>query len=354
MARREIKEEASGMKDIGASRLLLDCTLRDGGYVNGWEFDRQTVWNVMDGLYRSGVRYIELGIMGRGGVPGKSTRFSDMDQIVPLLERREPDCHYAVMVNQAEAASFRFPQRGEETVDLIRIAFFKKEKAAAMATARELKAKGYQVFLQAMATFMYGPEELDGLIDGVNELEPAGFYMVDSFSTMYGRDVRAMADHMLARISPEVLFGFHAHNNLQLAYSNVIEFFSSGTDRPLIADGSIYGMGRGAGNVPIELLMEYLNKSAGAGYDVMRVLDVFQKDIRPIFRQYYWGYAPEYFLTASKDMNSVYGWYLSEHGVKDLQDFDAILDRLPQEVRYTLDRKAADRAIETYYGGRDT
>ena len=340
------------MAGTGASRMILDCTLRDGGYVNNWEFDRETVMRVMDGLYTAGVRWIELGIMGMGGVPGQSTKFSDFTQIEPLLAGRRADCRYAVMFNQAEADKFDFPPRGEKTVDLIRIAFFKRERGAAMEKVLELRSKGYEVFLQAMATFMYSPQELNELIQTVNQIKPAGFYIVDSFSTMYNRDVREMSDFVLERLSREILFGFHAHNNIQMAYSNAIEFYASQTDRPLIADGSIYGMGRGAGNVPVELLMEYLNKFCGADYKIIEVLDLFQKTIRPIFREYYWGFSPEYYLTAQKDTNSVYSWYLRNRGVRDIRDFDAILDSLPDEIRYTLNRSVADQAIENYFKGR--
>lgn len=337
------------MEFVQGNRMVLDCTLRDGGYVNNWEFDRETVIRVMDGLYEAGVRYIELGIMGMGGEEGKSTKFSDFSQVEPILQHRRDECNYAVMLTQAEAAKFEIPVRSEKTVDLIRIAFFKVELSDAIETARKLMQKGYQVFMQAMATFMYSDDELADMIRMINELQPDGFYIVDSFSTMYNDDVRNMAEFVLARLSPKIQFGFHAHNNIQMAYSNVMEFFALPTERTLIADGSIYGMGRGAGNVPLELLMEHLNKKRGGQYDIIKVLEIFQEDIRPIFEKYYWGYSPEYYLTASKDINSVYSWYLSNHGVTDLRDFDAILDRLPMEIRYTLSRKAADEAIQAHF-----
>lgn len=328
------------------SRMILDCTLRDGGYVNNWEFGLDTAGKVMDGLYDAGVRYIELGIMGVGGEEGRSTKFSSFKQIEPLLAHRKQDCRYAVMLTQTDAKKFVIPPRSGETVDLIRIAFFKREQDEAMVKVRELKDKGYQVFLQAMATFMYGDEELAALLEEVNRVQPAGFYMVDSFSTMYNGDVCKMREFVLPRLEKEILFGFHAHNNVQMAYSNTIEFLSTEEDRPLMVDGSIYGMGRGAGNVPTELLMEYFNKFCGRSYDILKVLQIFQEEIQPIFQRYYWGFSPVYYLTASKEINSVYGWYLSAHGVDDLKDMNAILEQLPLDVRYTLCRSAADEAIK--------
>lgn len=326
--------------------MILDCTLRDGGYVNNWEFNFDTVRKVMDGLYGAGVRYIELGIMGMGGEEGKSTKFADFKQIEPLLAHRKKDCQYAVMLTQTDAGKFVIPPRSGRTVDLIRIAFFKQEQNEAMATARELKDKGYRVFLQAMATFMYSDEELAALLEEVNQTRPAAFYMVDSFSTMYNEDVREMRAFVLSRLDQDILFGFHAHNNIQMAYSNAIEFLSAEADRPLMVDGSIYGMGRGAGNVPTELLMEYFNKFCGGSYNILKVLQVYQEAIQPIFQQYYWGFSPVYYMTASKEINSVYGWYLTTHGVNDLKDIDSILEQLPQDVRYTLSRSAADEAIK--------
>jgi len=334
--------------ETSGQRMILDCTLRDGGYVNDWEFDTRTVYDIMDGLYDAGVRTIEIGIMGKGGKPGKSTSFPSFDQMEPILEKRKTDCRYAVMINQSSAAKFKIPQRSSKTPELLRLAFFKKEYKSALETAKELKDKGYKVYMQAMATFMYSDDELKRLLDEVNDLRPDGFYIVDSFSTMYNEDVRRMTELVLEKLSPDVQMGFHAHNNIQMAYSNVITFFQTPTDRSLIADGSIFGMGRGAGNVPIELLMEYLNKTDGTDYDILKVLTVFQQYIRPIFRRYYWGYSPEYYLTASKNINSVYSWYLMNHGIEDLRDFEAILDRLPVDIRYTLSLQAVDQVIEQY------
>ena len=330
------------------ARMILDCTLRDGGYVNNWEFDQDTVFKVMDGLYESGVRFIELGIMAaKGGELGKSTKFDSFAHVEPLLSHRMDDCTYALMLNQSDVEQYEIPIRSEKTVDLLRLAFFKKEKDAAMKKTMELKEKGYGVFLQTMATFMYTEDELDELIGVVNQIHPDGFYIVDSFSTMYRQDVLRMSGFVLDRLSEDIQFGFHAHNNIQMAYSNAITFFESAPERALLADGSIYGMGRGAGNVPTELLMEYLNKTQGADYDITRILELHQQCIEPIFRQYYWGYSHPYYLTASMDMNSVYGWYLLNKGIEDISEMNEIMNHIPEDIRYTLSRDAADEAIKS-------
>lgn len=336
------------MNHCNTNFILLDCTLRDGGYVNNWEFDTETSLDVADSLYHAGIRNIELGLMGRGGTHGKSTKLSDFAQIEPMLAYRMPDCHYAVMLTQTEyaAAQIDIPLRSEKTPDLIRLAYFKPEANEAMKTALMLKEKGYVVFLQAMATFMYSNDELAKHLQTVNALQPYAFYMVDSFSTMYRDDVIQMEHFVLEHLDHSIILGFHAHNNIQMALSNVITFLEHGDGRTLYVDGSIYGMGRGAGNAPIELLMEYSNKNCGTDFDTIQVMNVFGRRIASIYAQYGWGYSFPYLLTASKEMNSVYGWYLMTHGVTKLNTLNRALDLIPKDLRYTLSKDAANEAIQ--------
>jgi len=320
---------------------ILDCTLRDGGYVNNWEFDTETAIKVIDGLYTSGVRYIEIGIMGQGGIPGKSTKFSSFNQAEVLLSNRRDDCPYAVMITKSESDNFEIPVRSKKTVDIIRIAYFKNELSEALKYAEELKEKGYEVFLQAMATFMYSRKELEDMILAINKVQPSAFYIVDSFSNMFPEEVRSFAQVVLDKLDEKIEFGFHAHNNIQMGFANVIEFLKANTSRTVFVDGSIYGMGRGAGNVPIELIMDYVNREDKA-YDIAAILKVYQDYIHPIFKQYYWGYTHPYYLTASKDMNSVYSWYFTNKGITDIMQLNRALDSIKDESKYTLARNEAD------------
>lgn len=340
---------------INFTPLLLDCTLRDGGYVNNWEFDTQTALAVRDALYESGIRYIELGILEQGGVVGKQTKFSTFEEVKPLLVDRKADCHYCLMLTQEEyrRSCFSFPEAGEETADVIRLAFFKTEVDEAIQTGRMLKEKGYLVFLQAMATFMYSDKELAELLEKVNQLKPYSFYMVDSFSTLYNDDVAQIKQFVLQYLDNEILFGLHAHNNLQMAFSNVIEFIHGESEHRLIVDGSIFGMGRGAGNAPIELVMEYVNKKMGGQYCIDAIMSAYETYIEPIFKRLTWGYSMPYFLTASKEMNSVYAWYLMNNGITNLSDLSKVMDHVPLEDRYTMRKDSANHAIEQLKGNKE-
>ncbi len=329
---------------------LLDCTLRDGGYVNNWEFDTDTSLKVMKAIYDSGVRLIELGIMGRGGVKGKQTKFTCFEDAKELLDARKADCKYTIMITQAESKYITIPQRDVSSPEIIRLAYFKQERNDAIKTARELMDKGYTVFFQAMATFLYSEEEYIEMLHEINELKPAAFYMVDSFSTMYKEDVHHWAELTSSILSHDIGFGFHAHNNMQMAYSNVIEYMElmKKLNRDVFIDGSIFGMGRGAGNVPTELLIHYCNSHYNADYNNKPLLKVFQDVLQPIYKQYGWGYSLPNLLTATKDMNSAYAWFLTTHGITDILALDEIMDSVPVECRYTLMKDVVVRLMDEY------
>ena len=107
---------------------------------------------------------------------------------------------------------------------------------------------------------MYSDDEMDSMLAQINNLAPQAFYIVDSFSNLFPEDIVKMAKNVLSKLDKHIDFGFHAHNNIQMAFANAIAFMNVESDRNIYIDGSIYGMGRGAGNVPVELLVDYLNK----------------------------------------------------------------------------------------------
>lgn len=317
-------------------RVILDCTLRDGGYINDWKFDTRTAVAIINGLYEAGIRWIEIGIMGGKASIGNQTKFSDFSEIKPLLEKRKLDCHYAVMVTTSSSDNFHFPECSLDTPDVIRIAYFKQEITKTIKLAESLIEKGYTVFMQSMATFMYTNKELHDLICEINRIRPFAFYMVDSFSTMYPSDVVKMRDNILADLDVDILFGFHAHNNIQMAYANVQEFMQCNEERDLMIDASINGMGRGAGNVPSELLAKYLNDNFNQHINISIILDLYEKYLAKIHEKYVWGYTLPYYLTAVHSVNSAWGWFFLSKGIDSLSDLDKAIMMIPKEWAYTL------------------
>ena len=324
---------------------ILDCTLRDGGYVNNWEFGFPAAKKVVAGLYDSGISVIEIGIMGRKSVSGKQTLFSGFSEMEPLLENRKDNCEYALMINVSDVEQYDIPRRSDKTVDSIRLAFFKSECTKAIQYTKEIKEKGYNVYLQTMASFSYTEKELDDLLSQVNAVLPYAFYMVDSFGTMMPFQVTQMERQIAKKLDKRIVLGFHAHNNIQMAFANVAAFLEEQVEHKRIVDSSIFGMGRGAGNVPTELLMNYFSEKYGETFHWEAFETVYDEVIAPIFDQYYWGYSMNYMLTSKYKLNSAYGWYLGTKNVTKSSEFDKIVSQIGQEEKLKLNKALIDRFV---------
>ena len=324
---------------------LLEVTLRDGGYVNEWSYGLERSRIFIDGLYDAGLRDIEIGIVGQRKRKKGDTLFNSFDQMKDILENRKPDCKYYIMLNQTDIDDYKIPQRSNETPDVVRLAFLKNSWRDTMESAKELQQKGFDVFLQAMATFMYEESDLEQMIFAINQIKPTALYLVDSFGTMFNEDVRSLLLRIDERLSDNILLGFHAHNNMQMALSNTITYINTLPNRELMTDASIFGMGRGAGNTPLELLVHYTNQYCGTEIDITKLLALFEDCISPIYTQYGWGYSMRYFITAMKECNPAYGWYLSTKGVDTVSDIERLLETIPPEKRFTLYKQLIDKAI---------
>lgn len=334
---------------------ILDCTLRDGGYVNDWKFSRESFDAIITGLQEVGIDIIEVGMMVKNSAEEFTTKFPDFAHIPDLPRIKDSRSIFTVMFTYGEAKGVNVPPRKPDGVEAIRLAYFKNDYRESLKLAEDFKQKGYEIFLQAMATFMYSERELQEMIEQVNRLRPKYFCMVDSFGVMYNADVQHMFKFVDSVLAPEIGLGFHAHNNQQLAFSNAIAFVDVAENSPrnICVDASIYGMGRGAGNVNLELLTNYLNRKKAANYDTEKILELWRDHLYADYKKYFWGYSWEYFLTACNETNSAYIWYLKTKGVNDMDAIKNILNEIPPECRYTLRRDIVNPLIEKYKGAND-
>ena len=328
---------------------LLDCTLRDGGYVNNWDFGLDNATTIMKELQIAQLDFIECGIIGNNPF-GDTTKFNSLMQSSIILPPKNESCKYTIMLNFADKDILKdsLIEYKHFMVDAIRLAFFKADFKEALEYAKELKALGYKVFLQVMATSNYDSGELNKLITLVNEVKPFAFYLVDSFGTLYNDDMREFFLIINVQLNEEILFGFHAHNNMQLALSNAIQFIEMGIDakRDIVIDCSVYGMGRGAGNCPTELIMQYMNKKHSCDYDIMQIIQLFKKHIKPIYEWTPWGYTAQHFLSARKNITPAYIWYLKNQGIIDLARINKILCKIPDDKKHLLDVPAIQLILE--------
>ena len=258
---------------------ILDCTLRDGGYVNDFNFGHVVLKDIVQKLSSASIDIIECGFLKSGAFDVNRSLFGSVEAVKKMIGNKNPNLLYVGMVQYGGISNEEIAICDGTSIDGIRLTFHEHEIAPAFVLGRQLIDKGYKVFMQPVGTMTYTDEALLKLITRINELKPFAFYLVDTLGTMYKNDLLRMfylVDHNLNR---NISVGFHSHNNLQLSFANAQELMQLNTPRRLIVDASIYGMGRGAGNLNTELVTQYINSNLGLKYDILK----FLKSLMSIF-----------------------------------------------------------------------
>jgi len=210
--------------------------------------------------------------------------------------------------------------------------------------------KGYKFFIQPMITLRYSDSELLELIDLVNKELPdaSGFYIVDSFGEMRPNDMSRILNLVDHNLIPSMTLGFHSHNNLQMSYSNAIEMLKFPTNRNLMLDCSIMGMGKGAGNLNTELLLEHLNLYYGKDYKIAPLLEVIDKVINQLHSEFYWGYAPEYYLSAANQCTPSYASHFYNKHMLPIDQVGELLSLIAPEKKISFDKSYAEEVYRAY------
>lgn len=307
---------------------ILDCTLRDGGYCNQWKFGYQNIHKIISSLMKANIDIIECGFLtDRVQYERNVTKFPSVEELRSFVQKRDGKL-FVAMMNYGEYDVGKLPRRSEDGLDGIRVAFHKRDMAEAVELCREIQRKGYQVFVQPMVSVSYSDEEFLQLIKQINEFTPYAFYIVDSFGMMKEKELIRffyMVEHNLDR---NIRIGFHSHNNMQLAYSNAQKLAVLHTDRKLIIDTSVYGMGRGAGNLNTELFVEFLNENICSSYELKPLLSIIDEVINEFYQQNYWGYSLPNYLSAKHNAHPNYAKYLDDQKTLTVEDMESIFEMM--------------------------
>ena len=331
---------------------VLDVTLRDGGCVNDFNFGQTYMEKILAAQEASGVDIIELGyIDDKKGSEYDRTQYIS-EQVIPrcILKRKKPGILYVAMMDYGKFDPRNFHPRSENGIDGIRVAFHKKNMADIPAVAREIIGKGYNLYLQPMITLRYSDSELLGLISMVNNelADISGFYIVDSFGEMRPNDMNRMMNLVDHNLDPAITLGFHSHNNLQMSYSNACSMLSFPTNRNIILDSSIMGMGKGAGNLNTELLLEHLNLFYGKSYNILPLLEVIDSVINQIRTEFYWGYGVEYYLSSVNHCTPSYASHFYNKHMLPIDRVSELLGMIDEGKKISFDRAYAEELYRKY------
>ena len=328
---------------------ILDCTLRDGGYCNNWEFGKDNIRKILSGLVEAKADIIECGFI-TNGMPHKPdiSKFNMTSEVDDILPVNRGESIFVCMINYGEYDVSELPQRTEGSIDGIRVTFHKKDIAGAMEMGETIMDKGYLLFLQPMVSLSYTDEEFLGLIKQSNLIKPYAFYIVDSFGVMKQRDLIRLFYLVEHNLHKDVAIGFHSHNNMQLAYSNAQSLLNAGSLHELIIDSSIYGMGRGAGNLNTELFLEYLNDYYRAGYEIKPILNIIDEILNDFYQRACWGYSLPNYLSAKHNAHPNYAGYLEAKKTLTMDNMDNIFSMMDDEKKVSYDEKYIEKLYVQY------
>lgn len=274
---------------------VLDCTIRDGGLINNHNFDMRFVKKVFRAINESGVDYIELGYKNSKKLFSEDEfgiwKFCDDEVLNEVIDGVEKKTKISTMVDVGRVDIDEIKPASESPVDMIRVASYVKDVDKAIMLINHFADKGYETTINIMAISTAMDNEL---IESLHQLEEESkaevVYIVDSYGNLYQESTEILIKKFKSIIKTKEV-GFHAHNNLQLGFSNTIEAIIHDAN---YLDGTIYGIGRAAGNCPLELLLGFLKNPK---FDIRPILDLISKEFIPLREKIEWGYIIPYAIS---------------------------------------------------------
>tara|TARA_B100000123_G_C25739502_1_gene433106 strand:- start:674 stop:1678 length:1005 start_codon:yes stop_codon:yes gene_type:complete len=284
---------------------ILDCTLRDGGYINNWRFNEKFISEYCNVLNITNIDYVEIGFINKTNnyknkIVGECRNLSK-EYI------NKYDKYNFKKVAMADFTDINYQLLEEKiNIDLIRIAFHKKDLKEALETCKLIKKLGYNVSVNSMAITNYSINELEYLFEFINNHNLDMLYIADSFGSLTQNDIKRYFDLFDSKLNKECAIGFHLHNNMNNAYGNYefLKNYVNDTTRKIIVDTTMFGMGRGAGNLQTELVL----KDSINIENIYKIVEFIQEFIKPIYKvnENAWSYDLDYLLSGYLKMHPNY------------------------------------------------
>ena len=276
---------------------ILDCTMRDGGLMNDHLFGDETVKAVYSACVDAGIDYMEIGYINSRRIfaPDQhgAWKFCQEDDIRRIVGENDTSLKLCAMAD-AEKSDYHedILPYDQSVLDMIRVAAYIHQIPLALDMIKDANDKGYETTINLMAVSVVSERELDEALELLVNSEVGTFYIVDSFGSLYSEQTQLLLEKYLnyAKSSGKQV-GMHAHNNQQLAFANTIEAIIKGAN---MLDATMAGLGRGAGNCPIELLVGFLHNPK---FRLRPILQCIQQHIEPMREKLMWGFDTPYMIT---------------------------------------------------------
>ena len=303
---------------------VVDCTIRDGGLINNHYFEDNLVREVYKALSEAGVDYMEIGYKASKNILSPDEfgkwKFCEEDDIKRAIDGVEKGTKISVMVDIGRVEKHEIIPRKDSVVDMMRVATYVKDIDKAIDLVKDMHSKGYDTTINIMAISQAYSKELDeGLIQIEKETDVKAVYIVDSFGALYSESAHYLIEKYRTHLKTKEI-GMHAHNNQQLAYANTIQAIIENCN---YVDATIYGIGRAAGNCPLELLLGFLKNPK---FDLRPIMKVISEQFIPLRKEIEWGYLIPYALTGMFNEHPKIAMALRNSENKDnyLEFFDSL------------------------------
>jgi 4-hydroxy 2-oxovalerate aldolase len=270
---------------------LIDCTIRDGGLMNNWEFTSEAVTAMYRANLEGGVDIMEMGYRVSPKVFNREDhgpwRFCEEEVLRQIVTDKPVTMKIAVMADIGRCFKEDFIPSEESVIDIVRLACYVHQIEEAIELSDHLNLLGYKTFFNIMAVSSNDNETVRACLEKVNKTGAEGVYLADTFGSFLSGDIKErMAFYR--EYCPNLKLGFHGHNNIQMALSNSLTAVEEGVE---YIDASYFGMGRGAGNTPLELLLPLMGKESKGISSMVKTIQTY---IEPLMGDYRWGYRIPY------------------------------------------------------------
>lgn len=329
---------------------MLDCTLRDGGYINDWEFGHGVIVGMYKRLDEAGVDYIEIGFLDdRRNFDINRTIIPNTESINKIFGSIEKKNAIPVAMIDFGTCSLDSIGPADETfIEGIRVIFKKEKIDQALPFCKAIKEKGYKLFIQAISITAYSDIEMLEYVQKINEIKPYAFSIVDTYGLLDDKSLTRYFRLIDNNLDPEIKMGYHDHNNFQLAYSNTCKFLAFDTDRELVGDSSVYGMGKSAGNCATELLAMHLNDYYHKHYKLSDIMECVDSYMMPIYQKKYWGYKYDFYISAMHKVHPNYVSDLLRKKTLSISSINEILSSIPEGKKLLYDSELSKELYLRY------
>jgi 4-hydroxy 2-oxovalerate aldolase len=273
---------------------IVDCTIRDGGIMNNWQFTFETVRQMLIANTKAQVEYMECGYRCNKDMFSPADygrwKFCNEDDMKRVIDGIDTNIKFSVMVDIGRCLESDILPKEKSIFHTTRLACYVHQADETLKMAQHCIASGYETFINIMAVSIAPMQTIINFLQRIQEIDVKGVYVSDTFGSFTIHQAEELV-RLYKTICPTKVIGFHGHNNQQMALANTLLAMNSGAT---FLDGTYFGMGRGAGNCPLELLLPQVSKEK---YDVRALLPVIEEYIEPIQSEYKWGYRIPYALT---------------------------------------------------------